>query len=110
MNDLFTAPPRTVSPVVLKSRPELALYLLTLNYFEFLAMGRAVKELKEGEPSIAVEVEHTLCDAEGKLQLAPGQGEAFVRTLSLADANALQKGVQIANALSNDAMEQTEKN
>jgi hypothetical protein len=110
MSLLLTAPPRRTTRVDLKSRPDIEVYILTLNCIEFLEMGAAMREKSGAKELFSVEVEHALCDASGALLLKPGEGETFARTISVADWDRLRKCMSVSNALTDEAVEQTEKN
>lgn len=112
MNPLLIAPPRTTKRIEFKSRPDLTIetHILCLNPGEFFAMGAAMKGKEGPEAMLCVEIEHQLCDAQANLLLQPGEGVTFAKTLNLRDMAQLRKTMDSLNSLSDEAVEQTEKN
>lgn len=107
---LLTAPARVTTLVPLKSRPDLQVYVLHLYAFEYLEMGPKFKTGQGPSFNMGVEIENMLCDEHGTLLLQPGEGLGFLKTISPRDMNALRNVMDMANGLSDKAIEATEKN
>lgn len=109
-DDLLEVPPRGKTPVPLKSRPNLKLFIRQQYADEYLAMGAKFKSGQGPSFNMGVELEHMLCDEAEVLVLKEGDGQKFIKTLSPRDMNALRDVMDELNGLTDKAVEATEKN
>jgi hypothetical protein len=112
MSDLLTPLERQTTQIKLKSKPGQSVFVRTLTAREAGKFADQTIELGESGSHRfpAIELAAHLVDAEGKALFGEAEAEKFLDAISGADYKKLRRAITTLNSLTDDAVENTEKN